>query len=154
VVAPGVPGAVLNDHVACPQHRLLAVVELQRDLARGDQKRVVPPGDDVIARSQQWMLTVLQENLSIRDMAEHVNMSERTFHRRFRERTGASPLSWLREQRIARAKELLENSGLPIEEIARQIGMGTPANLRTQFRRATNVSPREHRRLFAFGQAS
>ena len=36
---------------------------------------------------------------------------------------------------------------------ARQVGMGTPANLRTRFRRATKVSPREHRRLFAFGQS-
>jgi transcriptional regulator GlxA family with amidase domain len=118
------------------------------------EKRVVPPGDDLVARAQQWMLTVLGEDLSIRDMALHVNMSERTFHRRFRERTGLSPLSWLREQRIARAKELLENSELPIAWIAREVGMGTPANLRTHFRRATNLSPREHRRLFAFSQAT
>jgi transcriptional regulator GlxA family with amidase domain len=118
------------------------------------EEKVLPPGDDLIARAQQWMLTVMHEALSIRDMAEHVSMSERTFHRRFRERSGVSPLSWLREQRIARAKELLESSDLPIEEIARSVGMGTPANLRTQFRRATNVSPREHRRLFAFDQAS
>ncbi|MFJ1761303.1 GlxA family transcriptional regulator [Amycolatopsis sp. NPDC088138] len=117
------------------------------------EKKVVPPGDDVIARAQQWMLTAMRENLSVRDMAERVTMAERTFHRRFRERTGVPPLSWLREQRIARAKELLENSDLPIEEIAREVGLGSPANLRAQFRRATNVSPREHRRLFAFGQA-
>ncbi|UOZ10728.1 GlxA family transcriptional regulator [Amycolatopsis sp. WQ 127309] len=117
------------------------------------EKKVVPPGDDVIARAQQWLLTALGENLSVRDMAERARMSERTFHRRFRERTGLPPLSWLREQRIARAKELLENSDRPIEEIARAVGLGTAANLRAQFRRATNVSPREHRRLFAFGQA-
>jgi transcriptional regulator GlxA family with amidase domain len=114
------------------------------------ERKVVPPGDDVIARAQQWMLTAMRENLSVRDMAGRVTMAERTFHRRFRERTGVPPLSWLREQRIARAKELLENSDLPIEEIAREVGLGTPANLRAHFRRATNVSPREHRRLFAF----
>ena len=117
------------------------------------EDKVSPPGDDAIARVQQWMLTALHENLSVRDMAERVNMAERTFHRRFREQTGGSPLAWLCDRRIARAKELLENSTLPIEEIARQVGMGTPANLRARFRRATKVSPREHRRLFAFGQA-
>jgi transcriptional regulator GlxA family with amidase domain len=117
------------------------------------EQKVAPPGDDVIAGAQQWLLTALGESLSVRDMAERTRMSERTFHRRFRERTGVPPLSWLREQRIARAKELLENSDLSIEEIARLVGLGTAANLRVQFRRATNVSPREHRRLFAFGQA-
>lgn len=114
------------------------------------EKKVVPPDDDVIARAQQWMLTVLHDELSVQDMADRVSMSERTFHRRFRERVGVPPLAWLRDQRIARAKELLETSDLPVEEIARRVGMGTPANLRAQFRRATSVSPSEHRRQFAF----
>jgi transcriptional regulator GlxA family with amidase domain len=143
-------GAEAARHVS---RRIVMAPRPPRGQGQFVEKKVVPPGDDVIVRAQQWMLAELAENLSVRDMADRVRMSERTFHRRFRERTGTPPLSWLREQRIARAKELLENSDLPIEEIARKVGLGTPANLRTQFRRATNVSPREHRRLFAFGQA-
>ena len=69
---------------------------------------------------------------------------------RFRERTGLTPLTWLREQRIARAKELLESSELSVEDIARRVGLGTSANLRSQFRRATTVSPPEHRKSFTF----
>ncbi|MEV6626428.1 helix-turn-helix domain-containing protein [Amycolatopsis sp. NPDC051106] len=80
-------------------------------------------------------------------------MSERTFHRRFREKVGLSPLAWLRVQRIARAKELLETSELSVEDIARGAGFGTATNLRVQFRRATNVSPREHRKAFRFDLA-
>ncbi|MFD9702570.1 GlxA family transcriptional regulator [Lentzea sp. NPDC059081] len=114
---------------------------------------VVPPGDDVIARAQQWMLTSLGRTLSVKDMADEVAMSERTFHRRFRERVGSPPLTWLREQRIARAKELLENSDLSVEDIARRVGLGTATNLRVQFRRSTSVSPREHRRSFTFKNA-
>ncbi|MET8850797.1 helix-turn-helix domain-containing protein [Amycolatopsis sp. NPDC004625] len=114
---------------------------------------LAPPGDDVIARVQQWMVTALERALSVKDMAAEAGMAERTFHRRFRERTGLPPLAWLRDQRIARAKELLENSELSVEEIARRVGLGTATNLRVQFRRATNVSPREHRRSFTFGQA-
>jgi transcriptional regulator GlxA family with amidase domain len=71
------------------------------------ERTAVPPADDVISRAQQWMLTSLDRGLSVKDMAAQVNMSERTFHRRFRERIGIPPLTWLREQRIARAKELL-----------------------------------------------
>jgi transcriptional regulator GlxA family with amidase domain len=116
------------------------------------ERTAVPPADDVISRAQQWMLTSLDRGLSVKDMAAAVNMSERTFHRRFRERIGVPPLTWLRGQRIARAKELLENSELSIEDIARRVGLGTSANLRAQFRRATNVSPREHRKSFTFNR--
>ncbi|MFF1606680.1 GlxA family transcriptional regulator [Amycolatopsis sp. NPDC058278] len=114
------------------------------------EKAVVPPGDNVVARAQQWMLVSLEQSLSVKDVATRFAMSERTFHRRFREKAGVPPLTWLRDQRIARAKELLENSELSIEDIARRVGLGTATNLRVQFRRATNVSPREHRRSFTF----
>ncbi|WP_410575580.1 GlxA family transcriptional regulator [Amycolatopsis sp. cmx-4-61] len=114
------------------------------------EKAVVPPGDDVIAQAQQWMLVSLAQDLSVKDVAARFAMSERTFHRRFRQKTGLPPLTWLRDQRIARAKELLESSESSIADIARRTGFGTAANLRVQFRRATNVSPREHRKSFAF----
>jgi|SRR4051812_1208985 transcriptional regulator GlxA family with amidase domain len=117
------------------------------------EKAVVPPGDDVIARAQQWMLVSLDNTLSVKDVATRFAMSERTFHRRFREKVGLSPLAWLRDQRIARAKELLETSELSVEDIARGVGFGTATNMRVQFRRATNVSPREHRKAFRFDLA-
>jgi transcriptional regulator GlxA family with amidase domain len=108
----------------------------------------VPPGDDVVARAQQWMLTSLEDDMTVAEMAAHVQMSERTFHRRFRARTSMPPLAWLRDQRIARARELLETTDQSVSEIARRVGMGTPANLRAQFRQATSLAPREYRRMF------
>ncbi|WP_410672272.1 GlxA family transcriptional regulator [Amycolatopsis sp. cmx-4-68] len=117
------------------------------------EKAVVPPGDDVIARAQQWMLVSLEQNLSVKEVAARFAMSERTFHRRFREKIGVPPLTWLRDQRIARVKELLESSELSIEDIARRAGFGTATNLRVQFRGVTGVSPREHRKSFTFGDA-
>ncbi len=115
------------------------------------EKAVVPPGDDVIAQAQQWMLVSLAQPLSVKEVATRFALSERTFHRRFREKVGLPPLTWLRDQRIARAKELLEGTELSIEDVARRVGLGTATNLRVQFRSVTGVSPREHRKSFAFG---
>lgn len=141
-------GAAAARHVA----RRIVMAPRPADGQRQFVENVLaPPGDDVIARVQQWMVTALERTLSVKDMAAEAGMAERTFHRRFRERTGQPPLAWLRDQRIARAKELLENSDLSVEEIARRAGLGTATNLRVQFRRATNVSPREHRKSFTFG---
>jgi transcriptional regulator GlxA family with amidase domain len=120
----------------------------------GDQRqfiegKVVPPADDPMAATRQWMLASLAEPLTVARMAAHAHMSERSFYRRFTGREGSPPLAWLRDQRIARARELLESSELAVEQIAREVGLGTSANLRLQFHRAMSLSPQEYRRRFA-----
>lgn len=57
-------------------------------------------------------------------------------------------LAWLHQQRIGRTKELLETANLTVQEIATRVGLGSPANLRVQFRRATSISPTRHRQPF------
>jgi transcriptional regulator GlxA family with amidase domain len=60
-----------------------------------------------------------------------------------------TPLAWLHQQRIHRAKELLETTSRSIDDIAGRVGLGTAANLRLHFRRATTITPTRHRQLFA-----
>ena len=57
------------------------------------------------------------------------------------------------QRRVDRTKELLEGTDLPVEEIASRVGLGTPANLRTHFRKATSVSPARYRQMFFAGAA-
>jgi transcriptional regulator GlxA family with amidase domain len=109
----------------------------------------VPPADDAVAAAQQWMLASLDMPITVAQMAARAHMSARTFHRRFVERTTMTPLVWLHQQRVGRTKELLEATDLTIDEIARQVGLGTPPNLRAHFRRATSITPTRHRQLFA-----
>ena len=75
-------------------------------------------------------------------------MSVRTFTRRFREETGTTPLQWLLSRRVLEARRLLEETDLPIDEIAWRSGFGTAASLREHFRRATSTSPSAYRRSF------
>ena len=144
-------GPAVARHVS---RRLVMAPRRDSDQRQFTEAKIVPPADDTIAAAQQWMLANLADPLTVAQMAARAHMSERSFHRRFTERTGTSPLAWLREQRIARAKELLESTNVPVEHIAGDVGFGTPANLRTQFRRATSLSPQEHRRQFSFPAAS
>ncbi len=58
-----------------------------------------------------------------RDMARHANVSPRTFARRFRAEAGTTPLQWLLGRRVLAARRLLEESDLPVEEIAREVGI-------------------------------
>jgi transcriptional regulator GlxA family with amidase domain len=95
-----------------------------------------------------WMLEHLDKTLSIRDMAGHALVSERTFARRFVAETGSSPLRWLHAQRVLRARDLLETTRLSIEEVARQSGFGTPTSLRTHIHRTLATTPIAYRAHF------
>ena len=74
--------------------------------------------------------------------------SERSFARHFRAETGTSPLRWLHEQRVLHARRLLEESDLPVEDIAARSGFGTATTLREHFARALQSTPTAYRRAF------
>jgi transcriptional regulator GlxA family with amidase domain len=142
-------GSVAN-HVA---RRVVFVPHREGDQAQFIHTNPAPSDDDVIAAAQQWMLTSLTAPVTVAQMADHVHMSRRNFHRRFVEKTSLTPLAWLHQQRIARTKELLETTSLSIEEIAGQVGLGSSANLRVHFHRNAHLSPTRYRQLFSQDEA-
>ncbi|MFJ1701583.1 helix-turn-helix domain-containing protein [Streptomyces sp. NPDC088252] len=57
-------------------------------------------------------------------------------------------LRWLHSQRVEYAKQLLESTDLPVDEVAARSGLGSPANFRIHFKRATRVAPLAYRKSF------
>jgi transcriptional regulator GlxA family with amidase domain len=76
-------------------------------------------------------------------------MSPRTFARRFRAETGATPHAWVTNQRVILAEQLLEQTDRAVEWIADQAGFGNAATLRHHFTRVRGLSPQQYRRRFA-----
>jgi transcriptional regulator GlxA family with amidase domain len=103
---------------------------------------------DTLAPLLQWAGERLGEPLSIERMATQAHMSARTFARRFRDETGTTPLQWLTSQRLALAEELLENSALPIEQVATRVGFANAAAFRHHFAATRGTSPQAYRRTF------
>lgn len=104
---------------------------------------------DTLAPLLEWAGERLHEPLSIERMAAEALMSPRTFARRFRDETGTTPLQWLTTQRLALAEELLENSILPIEQIANRVGFGNAAAFRHHFTATRGTSPQAYRKTFS-----
>ncbi|MER6125787.1 helix-turn-helix domain-containing protein [Streptomyces sp. NPDC001795] len=100
------------------------------------------------AATRVWALERLGEPLALADLAGHARMSLRTFARRFNEEVGMSPGRWLIQQRVARARHLLESTDLPVDQIAGEVGFATGASLRQHLHAAIGVSPQAYRRTF------
>ncbi|MFC9930289.1 GlxA family transcriptional regulator [Streptomyces sp. NPDC127190] len=112
------------------------------------EQPVPEPSAAGTAATREWALRRLDEPLTLADLAGHARMSLRTFARRFQDEVGMSPGRWLIQQRVLRARELLESSDLPVEQIAGKAGFGTPASLRQHLHAAIGVSPQAYRRTF------
>jgi transcriptional regulator GlxA family with amidase domain len=104
--------------------------------------------------TRRWALERLAEPLDVAAMARHAGVSPRTFARRFREETGTTPLQWLLAQRVLEARRLLEDSDLPVEDVAWRCGFGSATSLRDHFRRSTSTTPTAYRRAFRLALAA
>ena len=112
------------------------------------EQPVPEPGVASTAATRAWALERLDEPLTLADLAGHARMSPRTFARRFGDEVGLSPGRWLIQQRVARARHLLESSDLSVDQIAGQVGFATGASLRQHLHAAIGVAPQAYRRTF------
>ncbi|MFD5126576.1 GlxA family transcriptional regulator [Streptomyces olindensis] len=114
----------------------------------------VPASDDEgLAPVLAWARAHLDRPLTVADLARRAAMSPRTFYRRLQAATGTTPLQWLLDQRLGRARSLLESTDLPIEKVGELSGLGTANNLRHHFLKHLGVSPGDYRRAFPGAQA-
>lgn len=125
------------------------VIPAHRD---GDQTQYIPHSAqtqvDGLADLCAWMLRNLHRRISVNDMATKALMSRRTFIRRFESATGIPPAEWLTQQRLARARELLEETVMPLDHIALAVGFATTDTFRHHFQRQFHTSPAAYRRRF------
>ncbi|MFI7706085.1 GlxA family transcriptional regulator [Nonomuraea sp. NPDC049480] len=138
-------GSEIANHVA-----RMCVVPPWRD--GGQAQYIERPVPDTVANDtsaiRQWALQNLHKPLTLSDLAEQSNMSLRTFARRFNEEVGMSPGRWLIQQRVDRARHLLESTDLAVDEIAGQVGFAGGTSLREHLHAAIGVSPLAYRRTF------
>ncbi|MGW0423349.1 GlxA family transcriptional regulator [Streptomyces sp. NPDC003015] len=101
-----------------------------------------------LAPTRVWALEHLDRPLTLTDLAGHARTSVRTLTRRFHAETGLSPLQWLLHQRIDRAKELLETTALPMDQVARKSGLGSADSLRKHMADRVGLTPTAYRASF------
>lgn len=93
----------------------------------------------------------LGEPLTVESLAAHAGVSAHTLARRFTDQLGTSPGQWLLAQRITTARDLLESSDLPLETVARRVGLSSATNLRRRFLNTLGTTPGAYRRAFRAG---
>ncbi|BBY22651.1 helix-turn-helix transcriptional regulator [Mycobacterium stomatepiae] len=120
---------------------LIELVRLARDVVAGLRRSGEPLLADVFAVIDRRH----GEPLSLRDVAGEVGLTPGHLTTVVRRRTGRTVQEWIIERRMAEARTLLEETDLPIAEIARRVGVFDPGYFTRLFSREHGMTPRDWR---------
>jgi AraC family transcriptional regulator len=91
----------------------------------------------------------LAENLAhhwtVAEMAAKVGLSPLHFQKLFKQVTGVSPIHYLNDLRLEKARELLETSFLQIKQIGVQTGLTNDSHFSRDFKRKYGTTPTKYR---------
>lgn len=88
---------------------------------------------------------IAQPNFTVEDLARQLNISRVQLYRKVKAILGISISDYINSQKLARAKNLLQESNLNISEIAYQLGYSSPGYFSTSFKNKYGISPKQLR---------
>jgi LacI family transcriptional regulator len=108
--------------------------------------------DPHVAHASRLIRDHAGEAISIEQLLAKVPVSRSALFRRFKEHLGRSPKKELSRVRLERAKALLTNSTLSVEDVARQTFQTDAKHFISVFRSAAGVTPMRYRKQRAYHQ--
>ena len=113
----------------------------------GEQENI---GNPIIHKTKEFVKSNLSADLSVLELARRAGLSRPYFTELFTKETGASPMSYIKEERLKYAKELLFTTDLPICEIATNVGYEDTSSFIRFFKKHTGKTPLDLRKSNPF----
>lgn len=141
----GTPAYSLDDFLG------LSLPRLRRDMDRQLPESLFPESrEDYEPKIKQAIQYISQhysnEKLSIKMVADYVELSQNYFCTLFKKNCGMTVNDFIIKVRIDRAKHLLKNTNLKLYEISQQIGIPDANYLNILFKKTCHMTPSQYRR--------
>lgn len=92
---------------------------------------------------KSFMQKHFNKALTIDDFAYLTGRSVPTFRREFKIKFGTSPRQWIIQQRLEKAKDLLENGSISVQDVANQVGYDSTSHFIKAFKKAFGITPKQ-----------
>ena len=122
------------------------LLTLARLYAEGDSIRNA--GTIHVRRAMRFMAQNYFREIDIADIAGHVGIAEGYLSRLFKKSGGQTVVQYLTGIRIAKAKMLLEKTGLPVVDVSGAVGVPSRRYFNELFKKQTGMTPGEYRRKY------
>lgn len=119
--------------------RAQAAVETARREGVGFDPRIRKAAEHATAR--------LGQPIGVEELARVAGLSVSRFSHAFRAETGLPPREYLERQRIARARQLLELTDLPVKTVSADVGFASEFYFSLRFKKHVGQSPSDYRKI-------
>ncbi|MBO4454577.1 MAG: response regulator [Paludibacteraceae bacterium] len=135
-------------------HNIISLREQMEQSYRQRLMRLEPqkgdeqvPGDTFLAKLLDIMDKQMDNNtLTVEELVEEMGMGRTVFFNKLKSMTGLSPVEFIREMRIKRAAQLLEERQYNITEVTYMVGMNDSRYFAKCFKNTYGLTPSEYRR--------
>ncbi len=139
---------MMNSEITLSAHTELITHWVIRSIL-GESMDMRSISDDYsVARAQHYMEQHFGEPVTISQLAGLGYVSPSTLTHRFKSEMGVSPIEYLIEIRIQRAKNMLQRKNLSMTEIAQACGFSSSAHFSSCFQKRVGITPTDYQEKF------
>ena len=131
-----------------PQRSLLTsarIFELVALFLSENTQEVIGEKQSDIEKAIEYIDNNFTEQLSLNHLAEKYGSSPNHFIKKFKEKTGYTPIKYLAIKKVEAAKKLLETTSLPISSVMEKVGFYDASYFSKLFKKTVGYSPRGYR---------
>ncbi|OTA18968.1 hypothetical protein Xbed_02808 [Xenorhabdus beddingii] len=103
--------------------------------------------DETVSIAQDYIKQHVDSQITIKDIATYVGVSESTLIRRFKGQVGLSPHKYLLNHRLLTAKQLLADNSLTLLHVAQLVGFKDTYYFSQVFEQHFQLTPTHYRKL-------
>lgn len=103
---------------------------------------------NLISEAIDYMQDSIDQSITVKELAQHVNYSVSYFHSTFKEKTGFSPIHYFNQLKIQKACQYLSFTDLSIKEISYKLGFSDPFYFSRLFKKLMSLSPSKYRQIY------
>jgi transcriptional regulator GlxA family with amidase domain len=123
-----------------------AFFHVQSDEKTSPRAQPLQVDDALVRKALEIIWSPSEHPLSVSDIARQLPVTRRTLDRRFAEAIGHSVLEEINRCRLDRAKRLLEETDLPVKNVAHQAGFSSTERMRVLFVERVGLNPTDYRK--------
>ncbi len=102
-------------------------------------------GNDVVSMAIHYFEENIEHEITLKSVSDFVGKSPSHLSSVFKEKIGYSPLNYFTLLKIKKACEMLDNSGMKINQISLKLGYDDPYYFSRQFSKVMGMSPKSYR---------
>lgn len=110
-------------------------------LANGVSRHSVDGG---LAAAVQYIQNNLDRHISIDELVDVACMSKSTFYRHFNDEFDVSPLEYITQERVLRARELLSNTDNTVARVSHALGFSSTSYFIDMFKEHVGITPKQY----------